>query len=150
VSRKSAASIAPVAQTAVCPQGVKLAGETCRRVLVVEDNPITQLIALEQLKRLNCVAFAVSTGFAALEASQAETFDLILMDCGLPYLDGFETVRAIREHERDAQRKRVAIVAITANTDDECVDKCMRAGMDGYFSKPISMAELHGLLTRFL
>ena len=68
----------------------------------------------------------------------------------MPYLDGYETARSIRTHERSAQGERVTIVAITGETETACIDKCMNAGMDGYFSKPIGLEGMRDLLSRFL
>jgi CheY-like chemotaxis protein len=150
VSKMSTVSVLPNARESRNTYRSESTDEKCRRILVVEDNPITQLVALQQLKKLNCIARAVSTGFAALEVSRAEIFDLILMDCRLPYLDGYETARAIRTYERKTQRKRVTIVAITADTGCEYVDKCMGAGMDGHLSKPVSIDRMLGVLNRFL
>lgn len=115
------------------------------RVLVVEDDAVTQFVALRQLEKLECIARGASNGFAVLEACRSERFDLILMDCQMPYLDGYETCRSIRTHERSAPGERVTIVAITAESEPACVDKCMSAGMDGYFSKPIGMDGMRAL-----
>ena len=120
------------------------------RVLVVEDNVITQLVTLQQLRELGCVPRTASSGVAALEAMRDQHFDLILLDCRMPDFDGYETARAIRTFEESEARQRAAIVAITGDSDVECVDKCLSAGMDGHLSKPTSIAGLRAIFERFL
>ena len=120
------------------------------RVLVVEDNPITQLLTLQQLRQLGCTASAASSGGEAVEARKSEHFDLILLDCRLPDMDGYETARAIRKYERISERQPVAIVAVTADDDLECVDKCISAGMDAHLPKPTSVGVLRDILARYL
>ena len=95
-----------------------------RRILVVEDNPITQLVAAQQLKVLSYPYQDVSDGAAALVAYELRAFDLILIDCRLPDMDGYQTVRAIRAFDRRSERRRAPIVAVTGDSDAECVDKC--------------------------
>jgi CheY-like chemotaxis protein len=120
------------------------------RVLVVDDNAISQLVTLQQLKALDCHAQTASSGIAALAVAMREHFDLILLDCRMPDIDGYTTARAIREIEASGERRRAAIVAITGDTDIACVDKCLSSGMDGHLSKPTSVATLRAVLNRFL
>lgn len=118
-------------------------------VLVVEDNPVNQFVALKQLTALGCRGTAVSSGHEAVEAVKLASFDLILMDCRLPGMDGFETTREIRNYERTVKRRRVPIVAVTVENDSEARDRCVAAGMDTHVAKPSSMNDLRDMLERF-
>ena len=118
-----------------------------RRVLLAEDNPVNQRVALLQLQKLGHKARAVSTGSEVLEALEREDFDVILMDCQMPGMDGFETTRRIREH---ATKSRVHIVALTAIAMQGDREKCLAAGMDDYLSKPVRVADLRAALKRSL
>ncbi len=120
------------------------------RVLIVDDNAISQLVTLQQLQQFGCPAEAVSSGAAALEFMRRRQVDLVFLDCRMPDLDGYMTARAIRSFEGADGRARAAIVAITGDGDIECVDKCLSAGMDGHLSKPASTADLQAILDRFL
>jgi CheY-like chemotaxis protein len=150
VKKTASAPKTKAGRTASSARRKKTACRALPRVLVVEDDALTQFVALKQLEKLECVARGASNGFAALEACRTEHFDLILMDCRMPYLNGFETARSIRTHERSSQSERVTIVAITGETEQERVDECMSAGMDGHFSKPIGLDDMRALLSRFL
>jgi CheY-like chemotaxis protein len=118
-------------------------------VLVVEDNPVSAVTALKQLRALGCQGTAVTSGVEAVEAVKHEAFDLILMDCRLPGMDGFETTRVIRNFERTTKRQRVPIVAVTVENDSDVRDRCVAAGMDTHVPKPSSMNDLRDMLERF-
>ncbi len=124
--------------------------ESSTDVLLVEDNAISQLVTLQQLRELACDPTTVSSCAGALEAIRHRHFALILLDCRMPEVDGYQTARAIRDFERSAGRERSAIVAITADCDIECVDKCLAAGMDGHVAKPTSAAILRAIFERYL
>jgi len=119
--------------------------EAVADILVVEDNPIAQLVILQQLGELHCAARVATSGVAALELVQDMHFDLVL----LPDIDGYETARSIRAFEACHDRKPAAIVAVTGDGDIECVDKCLFAGMDGHLSKPTDVAGLRAMIGRF-
>jgi signal transduction histidine kinase/CheY-like chemotaxis protein len=114
------------------------------RVLVVEDNAVNQRVVLRMLEKLGARAVAVPSGMAALEALRQHEFDLVLMDCQMPGLDGFGTARAVRERENDAGR--IPIVALTANALSGDRERCLEAGMDDYLTKPVSMGDLTRVL----
>jgi len=117
------------------------------RVLLVEDNAVNQRLALKQLSKLGFTATAVDNGRDAVAALASQTFDLVLMDCQMPVMDGFEATVRIREREA-ATGGHVRIVAMTANAREEDRDACLAAGMDDYLAKPVSLADLTALFAR--
>jgi PAS domain S-box-containing protein len=118
------------------------------RVLVAEDNAANQLLIRRLLERLGCEVRLVNNGRFAVAACAEATFDLVLMDCQMPELDGLDATREIRRHERCADRTRVPIVALTANAMTGDREACVEAGMDDYLTKPIRLAELRAALVR--
>jgi len=114
------------------------------RILVAEDNVINQMVTLKQLARLGYGATVAVTGLDVLEQLERRDYDLILMDCQMPGMDGFETAREIRRREGDGPRTR--IVALTASAMQGAREQCGSAGMDGYISKPVALEELAAVL----
>jgi signal transduction histidine kinase/CheY-like chemotaxis protein len=142
------ASIKPVRPFAL-PQSVTI------KVLLVEDNSINQEIGIAMLESLGCSVVLADTGIVALEALEKEAFDIILMDCQMPGMDGYEVTRKIRMHEQSVEqlrleRKRTCIVALTANALLGDREKCLAAGMDDYLSKPFTIEQLHTVMSRWL
>lgn len=119
------------------------------KILVAEDNPINQEMALHQLRKLGFSATVVSNGAEVLEAISQQQFDLILMDCQMPDMDGFETTRRIRQME-SAGGSHVPIVAMTANAMRGDREACLAAGMDDYLSKPVNLHQLERMLGYWL
>ena len=121
-------------------------------VLLVEDNPVNLEVAAETLRRLGCNVDTAMNGQEALVACAARHYDLVLMDCQMPVMDGFEATRAIRERERkaDGASGRTPIVALTANAMDTDRAACREAGMDGFLSKPFSREVMADTLGRHL
>jgi PAS domain S-box-containing protein len=117
------------------------------RVLVAEDSAVNQKVVQFQLRKLGCVVEAVTDGEAALEAVKRQKFDVILMDCQMPLLDGCETSRRIRKIEA-AGAHRTWIVAMTAHSLVGDRERCMEAGMDDYLSKPARFKDLAAALDR--
>lgn len=113
-------------------------------ILVAEDNEINQRYLAAVLRRVGADTEFVSNGQLAVEASRDRQFDLILMDCQMPVMDGFEATRRIRSQEADGARTR--IVALTAGATDADRQRCEEAGMDGFLGKPIRVEDLHDLL----
>ena len=118
------------------------------RVLVAEDCSVNQRVVGYQLQRLGHSEVIVSDGRAALEAVAFSQFDVILMDCQMPRVDGLMATRLIRERERDSGR-RTWIIAMTANVMQRDRDACIDAGMDDYLPKPIKLGDLAAALERF-
>jgi signal transduction histidine kinase/CheY-like chemotaxis protein len=125
------------------------------RVLVVEDNPVNQLVAQRALSGLGYAALIVSGGLDAVEACGREHFDAILMDCQMPDMDGYQAAREIRRREGEppagsGPARRVPIVAMTANAVSGDQEKCLGAGMDDYLAKPVRLASLAAALERWI
>ncbi|HET8707352.1 MAG TPA: 7TM diverse intracellular signaling domain-containing protein, partial [Pseudomonadales bacterium] len=120
-------------------------------VLVAEDNKVNQLVILGMLKKLGVNAFIVEDGRQAVEKiRQAETdFNLILMDCEMPEMNGYDASQAIRELESQMRYPRIPIVALSAHVLQEHKEKCLRHGMDDYLAKPIEFENLVSALTRW-
>jgi PAS domain S-box-containing protein len=116
------------------------------RILVVEDNPVNREVLVAQLSMLGCQAFAVENGAEAVEAVAAEKYDLVLMDCQMPVMDGFEATLHIRE----LHRSDIPIVAVTADAMPADRDRCLRAGMNDYIAKPVELRRLSDTLARWL
>jgi two-component system, sensor histidine kinase and response regulator len=119
-------------------------------ILLVEDNVINQQVALGILQIQGYGVTVVNNGIEALEAHAQGDFDLILMDCHMPEMDGFEATREIRGRERSSTRKRVPIVALTANAMAQDREECLNAGMDDHLSKPFTMLTLQAMLDRWM
>jgi len=115
-------------------------------VLVAEDNPVNQLVAQRILERHGCSVDVVATGTAAVHRHQMEKYDLILMDCQMPGLDGYEAARLIRT----VNRVRVPIIALTAQAFPGDRERCLAAGMDDYVSKPINAAQFIATVRRWI
>ncbi len=122
------------------------------RVLLVEDNPANQRVASLMLANLGCRVDIVASGSEAVEAAGQLPYDLVLLDCRLPDLDGYEVSRRIRraEGETHTDGTRMPIVALTANAVPGQDERCRAAGMDGYLPKPIGMQALRQIVTRWL
>lgn len=120
------------------------------RVLVAEDNPVNQEMALAMLQILGCQADVAANGQEAVEAVARTGYDLILMDCQMPVLDGFAATAAIRRWEQTQGRPRLPIVALTANILKGFREQCLAAGMDDYLSKPFEQEQLAAMLEHWL
>ncbi len=119
------------------------------RVLVAEDNRTNQMVAAGMLAMNGCDCEFAANGRQAVEAVRSSRFDLILMDCSMPEMDGYEATAHIRNFEEPLGR-RTPIVAMTANTQRGDAEKCLAAGMDDYLAKPITLVELRRKLERWL
>lgn len=114
------------------------------RVLLVEDNAVNRHVAAKLLERFGCVVYKANDGFEGVAAAQAHSFDLILMDCHMPGLDGYDATRRIRQLAGTGER--VPIVALTAGVLDENIKRCQEAGMDELLAKPLRSKDLKSLL----
>jgi two-component system, sensor histidine kinase and response regulator len=136
------------ASTEVPVQDVKRISNV--RVLVAEDNPVNLEVAKQYLLDLGCTVDIAENGQEAFEATQATAFDLVLMDCQMPVLDGLSATRKIRAAEMRDGKTPVRIVAVTANAYAEDRIACLDAGMDDYLSKPFSPEQLAGMLHKWV
>ncbi|MFN7018224.1 MAG: PAS domain S-box protein [Fimbriimonadales bacterium] len=119
------------------------------RVLVVEDNPVNQKVVLRQLERWGVRTQVAHNGVEALRLFEEGSFEVILMDCQMPEMDGFEATRRIRERERQRGKPRTPIIALTANAMAEDREACAQAGMDDYLAKPFKPEMLQAVLLRW-
>jgi len=123
------------------------------RILVAEDSPLNQQVALKQLEKLGYQAAAVADGSQAVEAHVRTPQDIILMDCQMPGTNGYDATVLIRDRESAlaaaaAPIKRVYIIAMTASTETDHRERCLAAGMDDFIHKPVQLAELEAALRR--
>ena len=124
------------------PEGEKK--EYALRVLVAEDNVVNQKVALRMLEKLGCRADVAANGLEAVAAVERVPYDLVLMDCQMPELDGYAATRSIRAKEKNGHR--MVIVAMTANAMEGDRDRCLTVGMDDYLPKPVSSKNLEKIL----
>jgi two-component system, sensor histidine kinase and response regulator len=118
------------------------------RVLLVEDNAVNRRVAEHQLRKLGCAVSIACNGVEGVAAVLAGGFDLVLMDCQMPLLDGFDATRQIRQHEAGDTR-RLPVIALTANALAGDREACLAAGMDDYLSKPLDPAALAACIGRW-
>jgi PAS domain S-box-containing protein len=118
------------------------------RLLLAEDNLVNQRVAVAMLKKLGPIPDLAVNGLEACAAAAARPYDLILMDCQMPEMDGFQATRVIRERERGG--RRVPILAMTANAMSGDRESCLEAGMDDYLAKPITLLGLREALLRWM
>jgi two-component system, sensor histidine kinase and response regulator len=120
------------------------------RILIAEDNLVNRIYIERLLARAGHEVTAAADGQLLLAAYDAGEYDLVLMDCQMPELDGYDTTRAIRDREEQAGRPRTPIIAMTAAATEEIRRKCLAAGMDDYLTKPLVGDELERVLERWL
>lgn len=118
-------------------------------ILVAEDNPVNRKVALLQLKTLGYKATAVNNGVQAVDAVGRGIFSLVLMDCEMPVMDGYQAVQRIRGLE-EKTGQHVFVIAMTAHALEEDRDRCLAAGMDDFIAKPVNAAKLEEILRRWL
>ena len=120
------------------------------KVLVVEDHPVNQTIIRAMLTRMGCDIDMADNGVQALSAFETNTYDLVLMDCQMPEMDGFDTTRAIRQREAlNPTMGRVPVIALTALAMLGDAERCLDAGMDDYLTKPIQLEQLSTKMQRW-
>lgn len=119
------------------------------RVLVAEDTEINRNLARALLKRMGCEVSEAHDGRAALAALETGSFDVVLMDCMMPEMDGYEAVTRLRALEAAEGRPRLPVIALTASALDGDRERCLKAGMDDYLAKPFNAAQLADMLRRW-
>jgi len=120
------------------------------RVLVVDDVSANQLVATGMLKRVGIEVECADDGQAALDRLAQADFDLVFMDTQMPVMDGYSATRAIRHHESPVRNPRIKVIAMTADAVGDVRERCLRAGMDDYISKPVVPDKLQAMLQRHL
>ncbi len=143
-----AAGSGAVAEAGDRPQVERDRAETGRRVLLAEDNPINQKVASRLLQKAGYRVDVVENGEEALNVWLRDSYDLIVMDCQMPVMDGYAATAAIREHEA-SRGDRTPIVAMTAHALEGDRERCLQAGMDDYIRKPVSLEEFVAVLERW-
>ncbi|MEO1292113.1 MAG: response regulator [Pseudomonadota bacterium] len=119
------------------------------RVLVAEDNRVNRALVQEMLDGLGCTVSCVENGRLAVDAAMKDAFDLILMDCQMPEMDGFEASRRIKDAQDEGRMAATPIVALTANAMKGDRERCLDAGMDDYMSKPVRKKALRSTIERW-
>ena len=120
-------------------------------VLLVEDNPVNQIVASKMLEKMGLTYVVVNNGDEAInKLKEPHDFDIVLMDCQMPVMDGYDATEALREYESEAELKHLPVIAMTANVMEGDEEKCLAAGMDDYVAKPIKLQALKEALARWL
>ena len=121
-----------------------------KRILLVEDNEINQMLAMAMLESYGAAVECAGNGREALEKRERASYDLVLMDCQMPLMSGFDATREWRDLEATESSGRVPIIALTANAMAGDRETCIEAGMDDYLAKPFLRADLTRMLLRWL
>ncbi len=129
---------------------VKKLEDLTARILLAEDDAINQIVALYTLKTLGCTVDVVEDGWQAVDALSKVRYDLVLMDCMMPNMDGFEATATVRDPGSNVLNHNVPIIAMTANAMKEDRDRCIDAGMDDYVSKPVKKELLAAVIEKWL
>ncbi len=119
------------------------------RVLVAEDNPVNQEVTQSMLQALGCSVLLCADGRAALNSLEQASFDLLLMDCQMPVMDGYEATRRLRDLEQRGGSAHLPVIALTAHAMEGDRERALSAGMDDYLSKPFKLEQLLELLQRY-
>jgi CheY-like chemotaxis protein len=145
LSRRAAAAAEKPAQP---PSALEAENRARLRILLAEDNPINQKVAIKMIDKLGYRADAVANGKEVLEALEKIPYDVILMDCQMPVMDGYQTARRIRMQEWQDENEPIRIIAMTANAMQGDRERCIESGMDDYLGKPVRIGELQEALAR--
>ena len=138
------------AQAAPTPVSTPLNVPADFRILVAEDNSISTKVIRGMLGKLNLKPDTASNGEEALSAMKAQPYDLVLMDCEMPVLDGFSATEQLRAWEKSEKRQRTPVVALTAHILSEHKERARAVGMDGHMSKPVELSQLRELIEHWI
>ena len=119
------------------------------RVLVAEDNPTNQIVAARMLNKRGCHVDVVANGLEAVKALQNIPYDVVLMDCMMPEMDGYEATKEIRKKDSNVLNHAIPIIALTANAMEGDKENCLVCGMDDYLAKPVNKKAMRSVLVRF-
>jgi CheY-like chemotaxis protein len=125
-------------------------GSPAPLVLVAEDSPVNQIVAVRALERCGCRAAVANDGAAALDALAKGHFDAVLMDCQMPGVDGYQATAELRRREQAAGEGHTPVIAMTASAMEGDLERCLTAGMDDYISKPMRYHVLVDTLRRWV
>ena len=134
----------------MCTAALSVPVAAAERVLLVDDNAVNRLITRGLLRRLGLAADEAGDGDEALAAMRTTAYALVLMDCQMPVLDGYETTRRLRATPGGATAGDVPVVAVTANAVAGNRERCLDAGMDDYLAKPFGLTDLAAVVRRWL
>lgn len=132
----------------VNPLDEETPGPSVFHLLVVDDDRVNRIVVERALQKLGYTSDSVDDGVKALEAVQNNTYDLVLMDCQMPAMDGYESTRMIKSAMPES--KRPIIIAMTANVSPSNKEKCLNAGMDDYLTKPVILDVFRETLEKWL
>jgi CheY-like chemotaxis protein len=121
-----------------------------KRLLLIEDNAVNLMMATFMLEKYACHITPAENGVQAVELIKQGGFDLVLMDCQMPEMDGYEATKVVRQLEKETAGAHIPIVALTANAMKGDDEKCFAAGMDDYITKPIEPEKLENILRKWL
>ena len=119
------------------------------RVLVAEDNPTNQIVASRMLEKMGCHVDVVGNGLEAVKALQSIPYDVVLMDCMMPEMDGYEATKVIRSQDSNVLNHDIPIIALTANAMEGDKENCLVSGMDDYLAKPVNKKAMRSVLEHF-
>ena len=137
--------VSPAAAAASQPDAVAGA-----RILVVEDNEVNRQVAVRMLMRLGCDTLLATNGQEAVEALRQHDVDLVLMDCQMPVMGGYEATQVLRDPTSGIRNPRVPVIALTASAMPDDSARCLAAGMNDFLTKPVRLSDLHATLARWL
>lgn len=119
------------------------------KLLMAEDNSVNEAVAVDMLEQLGYMVDVVVNGVEVIKAVEKNNYDLILMDCEMPVMDGYAATRLLRERERQLQLAQIPIIALTAHTLNGAREKCLASGMSDYLCKPISLADIKSMVAKW-
>jgi CheY-like chemotaxis protein len=138
-----------IASQVVEQNPIQMEYKKCVRILLAEDNHVNQKIALHFIeKKFGHSADVVNNGREAIESLERLDYDIVVMDCQMPEMDGYEATRIIRDEKSSVRNHRIPIIAMTANAMKGDRERCLEVGMDDYIDKPINAKKFEHLINR--